>query len=159
MPERKNHLDALAISLLVACCLFWGFQQILIKTTVGEVPPLWQASLRMLGATALLWGAILAYSSWYPYTVLTRWLGNRRGLAALLCPEQATGRGAGPDGAAKGFIAARETGQQGFDGAERRGGAGALACTLARLSGPKQAVAGGRVNSRPIGRPGSMDGG
>jgi drug/metabolite transporter (DMT)-like permease len=55
MPERKNHLDALAISLLVACCLFWGFQQILIKTTVGEVPPLWQASLRMLGATALLW--------------------------------------------------------------------------------------------------------
>jgi hypothetical protein len=56
MPERKNHLDALAISLLVACCLFWGFQQILIKTTVGEVPPLWQASLRMLGATALLWG-------------------------------------------------------------------------------------------------------
>ncbi|MEP6792350.1 MAG: DMT family transporter, partial [Ramlibacter sp.] len=31
------------------------FQQILIKTTVGEVPPLWQASLRMAGATALLW--------------------------------------------------------------------------------------------------------
>jgi len=35
-------------------------------------------------ATALLWGAILAYASWYPYTVLTRWLGNRRGLAALI---------------------------------------------------------------------------
>lgn len=41
-------------------------------------------------ATALLWGAILAYSSWYPYTVLTRWLGNRRGLAALLCVLIAT---------------------------------------------------------------------
>jgi drug/metabolite transporter (DMT)-like permease len=55
MTERKHHLDALAISLLIACCLFWGFQQILIKTTVVEVPPLWQASLRFVGATALLW--------------------------------------------------------------------------------------------------------
>ena len=55
MVERKNHLDALAVSLLLACCLFWGFQQILIKTTVGEVPPLWQAALRFVGATALLW--------------------------------------------------------------------------------------------------------
>jgi drug/metabolite transporter (DMT)-like permease len=55
MTDRKNHLDGLAISLLLACCLFWGFQQILIKTTVGEVPPLWQASLRFAGATALLW--------------------------------------------------------------------------------------------------------
>jgi drug/metabolite transporter (DMT)-like permease len=55
MPARKEHLDALATSLLLICCLFWGFQQILIKTTVGEVPPLWQASLRFMGATALLW--------------------------------------------------------------------------------------------------------
>ena len=55
MTERKQHLDALAISLLLACCLFWGFQQILIKTTVGEVPPLWQVSIRFAGATALLW--------------------------------------------------------------------------------------------------------
>ncbi|HSH90474.1 MAG TPA: DMT family transporter [Ramlibacter sp.] len=52
---RKNHLDALAIALLLACCLFWGFQQILIKTTVAEVPPLWQAALRFIGATVLLW--------------------------------------------------------------------------------------------------------
>ena len=55
MRERKQHLDALAVGLLVACCLFWGFQQILIKTTVGEVPPLWQAALRFAGATGLLW--------------------------------------------------------------------------------------------------------
>lgn len=52
---RKPHLDTLAVSLLVLCCAFWGFQQILIKSTVGEIPPLWQASLRMGGATALLW--------------------------------------------------------------------------------------------------------
>ena len=57
MPEqeRHHHLDALAVCLLVVCCLFWGFQQILIKTTVAEVPPLWQATIRFAGATALLW--------------------------------------------------------------------------------------------------------
>ncbi|QHE83602.1 DMT family transporter [Hydrogenophaga sp. BPS33] len=54
-PQRKTHLDALAITLLVACCAFWGFQQILIKSTVAEVPPMWQASIRMVGATLLLW--------------------------------------------------------------------------------------------------------
>ena len=55
MTDRKQHLDGLAVSLLLASCLFWGFQQILIKTTVGEVPPLWQAALRFTGATGLLW--------------------------------------------------------------------------------------------------------
>jgi drug/metabolite transporter (DMT)-like permease len=54
MVERKEHLDTLAVTLLLVCCLFWGFQQILIKTTVGEVPPLWQAALRFIGATVLL---------------------------------------------------------------------------------------------------------
>ncbi len=51
---RKTHLDTLAITLLVVCCAFWGFQQILIKDTVGEVPPLWQASLRFWGAAVLI---------------------------------------------------------------------------------------------------------
>lgn len=58
MPEtiqRKSHLDSLAVTLLVVCCAFWGFQQILIKVAVAEVPPLWQATLRFWGATALLW--------------------------------------------------------------------------------------------------------
>ena len=53
--QRKDHLDTFAISLLVACCAFWGFQQILIKFAGREIPPLWQASVRMAGATALLW--------------------------------------------------------------------------------------------------------
>ena len=35
-PVRKTHLDSLAITLLVACCAFWGFQQILIKVAVAE---------------------------------------------------------------------------------------------------------------------------
>jgi drug/metabolite transporter (DMT)-like permease len=55
MIQRKTHLDSLAIGLLIACCAFWGLQQILIKTTVAEVPPMWQASIRMVGATAMLW--------------------------------------------------------------------------------------------------------
>src|SRR4051812_3556065 len=55
MVERKAHLDSLAVSVLIACCLFWGLQQLLIKTTVVEVPPLWQASIRFFGATLLLW--------------------------------------------------------------------------------------------------------
>jgi len=55
MIQRKTHLDSLAIGLLIACCAFWGLQQILIKTTVAEVPPLWQASIRMSGAVVLLW--------------------------------------------------------------------------------------------------------
>ena len=40
--QRKDHLDTLAITLLVACCAFWGFQQILIKFASREIPPLWQ---------------------------------------------------------------------------------------------------------------------
>lgn len=60
MRERKQHLDSLAITLLLACCAFWGFQQILIKSIVAEVPPLWQAALRFVAATALLW----AWCAW-----------------------------------------------------------------------------------------------
>ena len=52
---RKAQLDTLAISLLLACCIFWGLQQVLIKATMAEIPPMFQASLRLGGATALLW--------------------------------------------------------------------------------------------------------
>jgi drug/metabolite transporter (DMT)-like permease len=55
MSARKNQLDALAVLILLACCVFWGFQQVLIKATLAEVPPMFQASLRLIGATALLW--------------------------------------------------------------------------------------------------------
>lgn len=55
MAVRKTQLDTLAISLLLGCCLFWGLQQVLIKATLAEIPPMFQASLRLWGATALLW--------------------------------------------------------------------------------------------------------
>ncbi len=54
MNERKDHLDGLAIGLLLACCMFWGLQQILVKAIVNEVAPLFQASLRCIGACGLL---------------------------------------------------------------------------------------------------------
>ena len=55
LPARKEHLDSVSISLLLACCLFWGFQQVLVKATLPEVPPVFQAAIRFAGATALLW--------------------------------------------------------------------------------------------------------
>jgi len=55
MTERRLQLDFLAITLLLACCVFWGFQQVLVKATLPEVPPVLQASLRFMGATVLLW--------------------------------------------------------------------------------------------------------
>ena len=53
--RRKPRLDGLAVLLLLACCLFWGYQQVLIKATLPEVAPMFQASLRLVGATVLLW--------------------------------------------------------------------------------------------------------
>ncbi|WP_198971689.1 DMT family transporter [Xylophilus sp. ASV27] len=53
---RRPHLDTLAVSLLLACCLFWGFQQVLVKATVAEVAPVFQAALRFGVALLLLWG-------------------------------------------------------------------------------------------------------
>ena len=55
MPPRKAHLDSTAISILLACCLFWGFQQVLAKATIPDVPPVLQAFLRFAGATVILW--------------------------------------------------------------------------------------------------------
>ena len=52
---RKDHLDALAIGILLVCCLFWGFQQVMVKVTVAELPPVFVSAVRGLGATLLLW--------------------------------------------------------------------------------------------------------
>ncbi|WP_416559911.1 DMT family transporter [Limnohabitans sp. yimb22184] len=56
-PEkiRKEHLDTLAVSMLLVCCMFWGFQQVLVKATVAELPPVFQSAVRGVGATLLLW--------------------------------------------------------------------------------------------------------
>ena len=53
---RHEHLDSRATSVLLACCLFWGFQQVLVKATLPELPPVFQAGVRFVGATIVLWG-------------------------------------------------------------------------------------------------------
>jgi drug/metabolite transporter (DMT)-like permease len=56
MAKHKTELDALAITLLLGCCLFWGFQQVLVKATLPEVAPAFQASIRFVVATLMLYG-------------------------------------------------------------------------------------------------------
>jgi drug/metabolite transporter (DMT)-like permease len=53
--QRKDHLDAFAIGLLIACCAFWGFQQVLVKATLADLPPVFQAGVRFAGTTVVLW--------------------------------------------------------------------------------------------------------
>jgi drug/metabolite transporter (DMT)-like permease len=55
MPQRKARLDALASSLLVFCCFLWGLNQVAAKAAMPEVPALWQATARSVGATLLVW--------------------------------------------------------------------------------------------------------
>lgn len=52
--QRREHLDALAIGILLVCCMFWGFQQVLVKLTLPELPPMMQAAIRCIGASLLL---------------------------------------------------------------------------------------------------------
>lgn len=54
MSLRREHLDGVAASILLACCMFWGFQQVLVKATLPELAPIYQAALRFIGATVLL---------------------------------------------------------------------------------------------------------
>jgi drug/metabolite transporter (DMT)-like permease len=57
---RRQHLDATAVALLLACCAIWGLGQVAIKLTLAEIPPLLQAGARSAGAALLL----LAWMQW-----------------------------------------------------------------------------------------------
>lgn len=54
MTERKTHLDSLAITALVLCCVLWGLNQVASKVTLADIPPLLQAGSRSLVAAGLL---------------------------------------------------------------------------------------------------------
>lgn len=58
MPHspQSRPLDALAISVTVALCLTWGFNQVAIKLAIHDIPPLVQSAARSVIA-ALLVGA------------------------------------------------------------------------------------------------------
>ena len=55
LRERKSQLDALAVATLVVCCFLWGLNQVAAKAALPEIGGLWQAAVRSLGATMLLW--------------------------------------------------------------------------------------------------------
>lgn len=52
---RQDHIDGRAAAILLACALFWGFQQVLVKATLPELPPVFMAGVRSCGAAVLLW--------------------------------------------------------------------------------------------------------
>jgi hypothetical protein len=52
-PEMKSSarpLDAFAVSLTIALCLSWGFNQVAVKLALPDIPPLIQAATRSAGA-------------------------------------------------------------------------------------------------------------
>ncbi|WP_126286404.1 DMT family transporter [Burkholderia stagnalis] len=52
----RRALDARAVGVMLLLCAIWGFQQVAIKSTNAAIPPMFQAGLRSLIATLLLWG-------------------------------------------------------------------------------------------------------
>jgi drug/metabolite transporter (DMT)-like permease len=47
-------LDAIAIAVILVCIVTWGFNQVVIKLALPEVPPFAQGSIRSLGASAFV---------------------------------------------------------------------------------------------------------
>ncbi|MET0207455.1 MAG: DMT family transporter [Burkholderiaceae bacterium] len=53
--QRKQHLDGMAVAILLGCCLLWGLNQVAVKAALTEIGPLWQAALRSGLAGLLVW--------------------------------------------------------------------------------------------------------
>ena len=60
MAAGKDHLDRLAMGLLVVLCAIWGVQQVAIKVANAGISPVFQSGLRSLGATVLVGAWALA---------------------------------------------------------------------------------------------------
>lgn len=48
-------IDAGAATLIVLLCLSWGFNQVSVKLALPDIPPLIQATIRSIGAAAIVW--------------------------------------------------------------------------------------------------------
>lgn len=68
MTDRKQHLDAFAVTALVGCAALWGLNQTATKVAMVDIPPLLQAGTRSLGAALLL----LAWAVWRRLTLSPR---------------------------------------------------------------------------------------
>jgi drug/metabolite transporter (DMT)-like permease len=56
MSERRHHLDAFAVGLMIFLCAIWGINQVAAKVANQSISPVLQAGLRSAGAALLLWG-------------------------------------------------------------------------------------------------------
>ena len=74
---RKESLDAVGLLTVLACCAVWGLSQVAAKITLTEMPPLFQAGVRSVGAAVLL----LLWSRWRGLPMFGR---DRTGSAGLL---------------------------------------------------------------------------
>lgn len=52
--SNERPLDATAIALVLLLCVTWGFNQVVIKLVLPEIPPLTQATLRSLGGLIVI---------------------------------------------------------------------------------------------------------
>jgi drug/metabolite transporter (DMT)-like permease len=66
MTDRKTRLDTTAVLLLLTCTALWGVNQVAMKWALLEMPPLWQAAARSLGAALLLalWARARGLAIW-----------------------------------------------------------------------------------------------
>lgn len=71
-------LDLLAVSVMLLLCVSWGLQQVAVKIALPELPPLFQAGVRSLGASVM----VLAWGLWRGWSVLARNGTGWSGLAA-----------------------------------------------------------------------------
>jgi len=53
-PPKSRPLDALAIVLVVALCMTWGFNQVAVKLAIHDIPPLIQSTARSVLAAVLV---------------------------------------------------------------------------------------------------------
>lgn len=83
--QRKDHLDGLAVGILLVCCVVWGAQQVLVKATLAYMPPVLQGALRFVAATLLL----MAWCRWRGIALFARDGSLKAGLAVglLFCGE------------------------------------------------------------------------
>lgn len=66
MSDRRSHLDARAVMLVLTCTALWGVNQVATKVALAEIPPLMQAGARSLGAALLLaaWSQARGLAIW-----------------------------------------------------------------------------------------------
>ena len=53
-PSAGRPLSAGAVALMLMVCLSWGFNQIAVKLTLADIPPMLQATIRSVGALPVL---------------------------------------------------------------------------------------------------------